>query len=1070
MLKRTVFIAGLMLIFAAGLQAQKSEIYTESNKDFRNGLELFDKEKYGAAREAFEGVLERITDPNDEIRVNAEYYHAVCALELFNKDAEHLLTEFIRHHPESPRMQSCYFQLGKYHYRRKKFKDALKWFDMVDEYKLDNKELAEFYFKKGYSHFREGNLDEADKYFYQIREAESDYRDPALYFHSHIQYEKGNYQTALNGFEQLKDHPSFGKVVPYYIAQIFFLQKKYDELIAYAPTLLESQNVKREAEIAHIIGKAYYEKGMYEEAVPYFEKYLQRNGNATRDDRYQMGYTYYKVGDWDKALKQFNRVTDKKDAMTQLAYYHIADAYLKKDDKTAARDAFGEASKLKFDPEVEENALYNYAKLSYELDYNPYHEAVIAFEDYLNRYPDSDKKEEAWNYLINVYMTTHNYQKALESLDKIPNKNMKQQTAYQLVAFNAGVELFANGKYKKAIDAFNKVHNYPIERDITNEAVYWTGESYYRLGEFENAIVQYVKFQGKPGAILSPRYATTNYNIGYAYVKKKQYPNAISYFRKFTTNYKDEDRKRLNDAYLRIGDSYYIQRKFSDALHFYDKAIEVRLIDTDYAMLQKSTCYGLAGNQSSRITQLRTLITDFPSSPYLVDAKFQLAEAYRLEGQKSEASKYYRQVVQEFPNSLFVKRALLQIGLIQYQNGETNEAIATLKRIANESTSMSEANDGLKALKSIYSDMGQPNEYIKFVESLPYWDPHPGELDTLQYEAARDLYFAEKCNEAVPAFTAYLNKFRKPIFEVEARYYRAMCNYNAGKTQEALKDLNFIASLPSNIFSEDALLLAGRLNYENDDYQAALANYMSLEKIAELKDRVLEAQIGQMRCFHRLGNCSSAIQYADKVISADKTTESDRVEAHMTKGHCYKETGDLTMAKKSFDKVSKMTKAEAGSEAQYYVALILHQQGKYDESDEEVREMLKRVPTYDHWVAMSFLVLAENAIAIEDYFQAKATLQSIIDHHDGADVVRRAQERLDWIIQQESKSNTGDTRREDFNIEMDGYKPGQEKLYEDDPGKEPKERRKGKKPKDGDGENPGGESGNPESPENPGDQ
>ncbi len=67
----------------------------------------------------------------------------------------------------------------------------------------------------------------------------------------------------------------------------------------------------------------------------------------------------------------------------------MADCYLKLDQKNYARNAFKKAYDIGIDPNVTEDALFNYAKLAYELSFDPYHEAIIALRDYMAKYPNS---------------------------------------------------------------------------------------------------------------------------------------------------------------------------------------------------------------------------------------------------------------------------------------------------------------------------------------------------------------------------------------------------------------------------------------------------------------------------------------------------------------------------------------------------------------------------------------------------------------------------------------------------------------------------------------------------------
>ena len=109
--------------------------------------------------------------------------------------------------------------------------------------------------------------------------------------------------------------------------------------------------------------------------------------------------------------------------------------------------AFSSAAKMDFDPEIQEDALFNSALLTYELDYSPFNEAVQALNEYLDKYPNSKRSDEANNYLVMAYLNAKNYSLALASIDKIRDKNNEIKKAYQKIAYYRGLELFSNSKF-----------------------------------------------------------------------------------------------------------------------------------------------------------------------------------------------------------------------------------------------------------------------------------------------------------------------------------------------------------------------------------------------------------------------------------------------------------------------------------------------------------------------------------------------------------------------------------------------------------------------------------------------
>ena len=204
----------------------------------------------------------------------------------------------------------------------------------------------------------------------------------------------------------------------------------------------------------------------------------------------------------------------------------MADSYLKINEKGYAKNAFQKASKLSFDMDIKRNSLFNYAKLAYELSYNPYDEAIVAFQDFIKEYPESEDAKEAYEFLLKVYLTTKNYDDALVSLEKIKNKDPRMQKAYQSIVYNRAVELFDNREFYKAIKSFELVKKYPVNQDLNASSQFWIAESNYNLNNYLLAIENYEKFRFLNGSILTNEFSDLDFHIGYSYFEKSN-PNKI---------------------------------------------------------------------------------------------------------------------------------------------------------------------------------------------------------------------------------------------------------------------------------------------------------------------------------------------------------------------------------------------------------------------------------------------------------------------------------------------------------------------------------------------------------------
>ena len=321
------------------------------------------------------------------------------------------------------------------------------------------------------------------------------------------------------------------------------------------------------AELARIIGNAFFQFDDFVSAIEYYEYFENRaKRNLSREDNYQIAYSYFMNGNFNNAIRYFQKVIKEDDELTQNAFYHLADCYIKTDQKKFASSAFLSAYKLDFNKEIQEDALFNYAKLSTEVSNNPYNEAIRLLEEYIRKYPDSKRLPEAYTYLVQLFLSTSNYKEALSSIEKIENKSTNLKSAYQKITYYRGVELFNNNKLDDAISLFKKASNANYNQDIKAGAYFWMADAFYRTKNYWGAIKYFKAFLNMKNAVGLKVYNSAYYNLAYTYFKKENYDEAIKYFKKYVAKRSSENIKLVNDAYLRLGDCYFIKSDFNMSL------------------------------------------------------------------------------------------------------------------------------------------------------------------------------------------------------------------------------------------------------------------------------------------------------------------------------------------------------------------------------------------------------------------------------------------------------------------------------------------------------------------------
>ncbi len=986
------------------LFAQQTLIYDDPDASYKTALDLIEKKQFGAAREKFHDLMNGLPAGESIMRLEAQYFDALCDYKLDHPQAKEKFIKFIENYPDHSKTNLAYLNLGLINYNNRKYRYAIGAFEKVDPYLLNPEQLNEYLYKLGYSYLKYDNSLKAKQVLIPILNTPSDYQNAANYYFAYLAYAEGDYATALKHFEKVKGDEKFGDEIPIYLLQINYINKDFNEIIRIGPGLIEDkiEDKKKKSEAAKIVGEAFYEKDQFALALPYLEQFASTSRKSiTRGQNYQLGYANYKTGNYDVAIKYFEKVVREKDKLSQNTYYHLADCYLNTEQKQFAQNAFYSACQMDFDDDIKEDALFNYAKLTFELAYDPFNQSMVALKQYIADYPGSDRLDEAYAYLINLLYSTKDYQASIDAIENIRVKNKDLRTAYQKITFMRGVQLFNANRYAEAMENFRKslANNYNAK--LTAETKFWMGETHYRLGEYRKAIDYYDNFMVTPGAYGLEMYPMTKYNLGYAYFMLKYYDNAVIEFQQFVSRPIDGGKETKTDALLRIGDCYFITKNYEEAIDFYEKAIVRGSPDSDYARYQMALSEGALGDNPEKISTLKKIINTSPNSAYNDDAYFEIASTYLILNDSRNALSWFNRLISKFPNSSYLLKSIQKTGLIYYNDNEYEKALAALKKVVKDYPGSDESKESLLTIRNIYMDKNQVDTYYAYAGDIPFANVTVSEQDSITYLTAENFYMNNQCGPAAESFGSYINKFPKGAFILNANYYKAECEMRLGNTDLALTGYNFVISYPKSRFTENALKRAGEINFNDENFVAALENFDRLEVNADYRENLTIAFEGQMECNYRLGRYRQSINASGKLLGREKLTNDQILAAHYILAKSALAIDSIGMATREFERTIELTDGERGAEAKYMLASIQFTQKNYSKAQEMIFELANEFPAYEYWKAKGFIILADIYGINGNTFQAKQTLQSIIENYPGEDLREIAGQKLNTILRQE---------------------------------------------------------------------
>ncbi|SFW71073.1 Tetratricopeptide repeat-containing protein [Sinomicrobium oceani] len=981
--------------------AQMSEVYTYSEKDYEKALELYNNKQYRAAQLAFENVKQQTRD--EEVEANSAYYIAGSAIRLEQLGADQLMENFVRDYPTSTKRNTAYIDAGDYYFSNGKYPQALKWYSKAEDQGMSAGERDAFNFKKGYALFTVKRYNDAKTYLNRVATS-AEYGPKAKYYLGYMAYEGDDYNEANQYFEQVSGEKELNKNLSYYQADMNFKAGKFEEAIRLAKEQLPKSGPAEVSELNKIIGESYFNLKQYDAAISFLKAYKGKNGKWNNTDFYQLGYAYYKQGDYENAINQFNKIVGGNDFVAQNAYYHLAECYLKTEKKQQALNAFRNASEMDYDERISEDALLNYARLSYDIG-NPYQSVPEVLLSFLEKYPDSGYRQEIEGLLVDSYVTSKDYDAALQLLQR--NNSYGNKEAYQKVAFYRGVELFRDGKYKEAGEYFDKSAKEPQNRNYLARAIYWRGETAYLTNNYDRAITDFKDFINSPAASLTPEYDRVNYQLGYTYFKQKNYDQAITYMERYLNDNTGSDRERVSDAWLRLGDSYFVIGKYWPAMEAYNKAIAMKESRMDYAHFQKAISYGFVDRVPKKIDELKSFISNYPDSDLRDDAMYELGNTYIAQNEVSAGVEVYNRLVKEYPLSPFVPKSMLREGLVYYNAEEGNKALEKFRSVVNYYPNTPEALQAVATAKLIYVDMGKVEEYASWVRGLDFVEVTDAELDNATYESAEKQYAQNKTSEAIKSFENYLTKFPRGLHALEAHFYTAQSYFLNGEKSKAVPHYEKVTEQGRNEFTEQSLTRLGQIYLDEKNYEKAVPVLKKLEEMSGSSQNLTFARSNLMKANYELKNYPEAIRYAQQVLRDDAADNRVKSDAHIMIARAAMQTGSEATAKEAYAEVARIATGSLAAEALYYDAYFKNKDGAYEASNKSVQKLASDYSGYKEFGAKGLVLMAKNFYALDDAFQATYILENVISNFgDYPDVVNEARSELSRIKGEESKRNS----------------------------------------------------------------
>jgi tetratricopeptide (TPR) repeat protein len=203
-------------------------------------------------------------------------------------------------------------------------------------------------------------------------------------------------------------------------------------------------------------------------------------------------------------------------------------------------------------------------------------------------------------------------------------------------------------------------------------------------------------------------------------------------------------------------------------------------------------------------------------------------------------------------------------------------------------------------------------------------------------------------------------------------------------------------------FFEKSTLTAAQLNYfEFKNFAAAKTCFQALSNSAVSKENKLEALRGLVRCAYMLKDYSEANAGAKELLATRGISTDDKSIGYLVLGKSQQIAGDFTGAIVSFRSCAAINKSAWGAEARYEIAHCHFSLNNLPASEKAALATIKETGSYDNWVTRSYILLGDIFMKQKDYFNAKATYESVAQNAAIPELKAEAQQKYAAAVEEE---------------------------------------------------------------------
>jgi len=981
----------LFIIISSSLSAQ--QIQYPTSKNFQQGVELFEKGFFEESLKKLEEYKE--SNPGSEAILFADYYIARANTAIDSTSIEYFYQSFIRQHPKHDLSKVLFKDLGHRFSNKGDYDGAIEYYQNSLKTYNTNTAAAETEYWVAEAAAENDDNEAARKYFLDLADSypESEWAPKALYARGRLYLSENKYDSSSIAFELLKErYPNdpITRRVGTALGESYYQQGRYEESIeALKAAMLYLDDESKEKAI-FLIAESYNFLGNFKESSKAYLQYLNLTKGTSRERsaHYGLGWLYHKQNIYHWAADSFEKASKGDDELSRKALYYEAINQKLGGQYENSLNTFSEfGEKYKTGLWVEK-AFYEWAVSSFES--GQYGDAIETLLTLIRNQKNLEDPGKVYTLLGESYFANNEFTRAtlaFEEAEKIADidPSLRRQARFQKAWI-----LYRNQAYEQAQPIFESVYAETPTSDIGAEALFWSADSYYKLRQYRDAAQRFAIFiRNYPDDELI---GAARYSLGWSYFVTGEYDKAVAPLETFLNDYNPPPIALFpydTDTQLRIGDAYYAQGKYREAISFYNKAIGAEP-GGDYAMFQVGNSYYRSGRTFEAVTTFRRVLRIYPFSRLKEQAQYNIAYIYLNSDNYSQAIEEFQTVISKYPGTEWAARSQYNIGDSYYNAGEYERAIEAYKNVLENYPRSSYIIDAVNGIQ--YSQLSSTgvDSSSAVLEDFLSNNPSSGTADRLRYRQAETIYQTGDYEGAIKEFRQYLRITNSDNLTPEAYSNLGDSYRQIGQIDKAINSYQTVVDeFPNDDQTPSALIILGNLYSEKREYDTSHDYFeLLLEKGSRFQQ---EAYVGMGSASLAEGNTGLAKTEFEEALKVNPNNPAAKVGL----GKVAVNESRFEDAKVLLGPVADESTTISGAEAQYYLGKIEQDQGNYEAAIENYSKVRVLFEAFEIWVSKALYNTAECHIRLGNRGDAISILNGIIESYPDTEGAKQAQALLD---------------------------------------------------------------------------